>query len=53
MSHAPSPSCKFTTGAVDPALPSTDLVAETVSSTIIDSTGSEIPELAPTMGLWI
>src|SRR5690349_14928405 len=43
----PPPSCRFTTGTANPALPSTDLVAVTVNSTVIDSTGSWISESAP------
>ena len=43
----PPPSCTPTTGTVNPALPSADLVAVHVSSTVIESTGNWISEHAP------
>jgi hypothetical protein len=36
----PPPSSSSTTGTLKPALPSRDFVASTVSTTVIDSTGS-------------
>jgi hypothetical protein len=48
----PPPSSKPATGTVNPALPSSDMVAVTVSSTVIDSTGNWIsdPLTGPSAG---